>query len=107
MGFSRQEDWHGLPCPPPGDLSDPGVESVALNVSCIGRWFLYHQRHLGSPVLKANSNTASPGKLSQTPQNLSLFLLHLEHHVYGSQDTLMNILCSQVAVIHWIGTHLA
>ena len=20
MGFSRQEDWSGLPCPPPGDL---------------------------------------------------------------------------------------
>ena len=23
MGFSRQEYWSGLPCPPPGDLSDP------------------------------------------------------------------------------------
>ena len=21
MGFSRQEYWSGLPCPPPGDLS--------------------------------------------------------------------------------------
>ena len=26
MGFSRQEYWSGLPCPPPGDLPDPGVE---------------------------------------------------------------------------------
>ena len=26
MGFSRQEYWSGLPCPPPGDLSDPGIE---------------------------------------------------------------------------------
>ena len=26
MGFSRQEYWNGLPFPPPGDLSDPGVE---------------------------------------------------------------------------------
>ena len=26
MGFSRQEYWSELPCPPPGDLSDPGVE---------------------------------------------------------------------------------
>ena len=26
MGFSRQEYWNGLPCPPPGDLSDPGIE---------------------------------------------------------------------------------
>ena len=26
MGFSRQEPWSGWPCPPPGDLPDPGVE---------------------------------------------------------------------------------
>ena len=26
MGFSRQEYWRGLPCPPPGDLPDPGIE---------------------------------------------------------------------------------
>ena len=25
-GFSRQESWSGLPCPPPGDLPDPGIE---------------------------------------------------------------------------------
>ena len=30
MGFSRQEYWTGLPCPPPGDLSDPGIEPVSL-----------------------------------------------------------------------------
>ena len=27
MGFSRQEYWNGLPCPPPGDLPDPGIKS--------------------------------------------------------------------------------
>ena len=26
MGFSRQEYWSGLPCPPPEDLPDPGIE---------------------------------------------------------------------------------
>ena len=26
MGFSRQEYWTGMPCPPPGDLPDPGIE---------------------------------------------------------------------------------
>ena len=26
MGFSRQEDWSGLPFPSPGDLPDPGIE---------------------------------------------------------------------------------
>ena len=25
MGFSRQEHWSGLPCPPPGDLPNPGI----------------------------------------------------------------------------------
>ena len=24
VGFSRQEYWSGLPCPSPGNLSDPG-----------------------------------------------------------------------------------
>ena len=30
MGFSRQEYWSGLPCTPPGDLLDPGVEPMSL-----------------------------------------------------------------------------
>ena len=28
-GFSRQECWSGLPCPPPGDLPNPGIEPVS------------------------------------------------------------------------------
>ena len=30
MGFSRQGYWSGLPCPPPGDLPDQGIEPGAL-----------------------------------------------------------------------------
>ena len=30
MGFCRQEFWSGMPCPPPGDLSEPGIEPVSL-----------------------------------------------------------------------------
>ena len=26
VGFSRQEYWSGLPCPPPGDLPNPGIK---------------------------------------------------------------------------------
>ena len=26
MGFPRQEYWSGLPCPPPGDLPNPGIK---------------------------------------------------------------------------------
>ena len=29
MGFSRQENWSGLPFPSPGDLPDPGIEPVS------------------------------------------------------------------------------
>ena len=29
MGFSRQEYWSGFPCPPPGDLPDPGIELMS------------------------------------------------------------------------------
>ena len=30
MGFSRQEYWSGLPCPPPpGDLPDPGIKPTS------------------------------------------------------------------------------
>ena len=30
MGFSRQEYWSGLPCPPPGDPPNPGIEPWSL-----------------------------------------------------------------------------
>ena len=32
MGFSRQEYWSGLPCPPPGDLPDPGIKPESFQV---------------------------------------------------------------------------
>ena len=36
MGFSRQQYWSGLPCPPPRNLPNPGIK-------------------LGSPALQADS----------------------------------------------------
>ena len=33
MGFSSQEYWSGLPCPPPGDLPNPGIEPTMSLVS--------------------------------------------------------------------------
>ena len=30
LGFSRQQYWSGLPCPPPGDLPDPGIVATSL-----------------------------------------------------------------------------
>ena len=40
MGFSRQEDWSGLPCPPLGDLPDPGIKpSSLMSPALAGRFF--------------------------------------------------------------------
>jgi len=40
MGFSRQECWSGLPCPPPGDLPKPGIKSSSLvSPALAGRFF--------------------------------------------------------------------
>ena len=30
MESSREEYWSGWPCPPPGDLPDPGIEPTSL-----------------------------------------------------------------------------
>ena len=37
MGFSRQEYWSGLSCPPPGDL--PNLEFKPTSPSLVGRFF--------------------------------------------------------------------
>ena len=41
LGFSRQEYWSGLPCPPPGDLLNPGIKPM-------------------SPTLQADSSPSEP-----------------------------------------------
>ena len=39
-GFSRQEYWSELPCPPPGELPDPGFEPVSPGAPALaGRFF--------------------------------------------------------------------
>ena len=40
MGFSRQEYWSALPCPPLGDLPNPGIEPTSLTSPALaGRSF--------------------------------------------------------------------
>ena len=40
MGFSRQEYWSGLPCPPPGELPNPGIELLSLMSPALAGGFL-------------------------------------------------------------------
>ena len=39
-GFSKQEYWSRLPCPPPGDLPDPGIKLVSLKSPALAGRFL-------------------------------------------------------------------
>ena len=50
MGFPQQEYWSGLPFPPPGDLSNPGIKPKS-HVSCIDKQILLPLSHLGSQVI--------------------------------------------------------
>ena len=79
MGFSRQEYWSGLPYPPPGDLSDPGIEPVSP----------------ASPTLQADSlllsHYGSPlplyGKM-KTPALIEITPLICTSAVYGQHPVL-------------------
>ena len=50
MGFFRQEYWSGLPCPPPGDLPDPGI--VPTCPALAGGFFTTAPR--GKPLIEQN-----------------------------------------------------
>ena len=66
-GFPRQEYWSGLPCPPPGDLSNLGVKSTTPV----------------APTLKVNSIAEPPGRPPSLSLSLSLSLcLYLSLSVY-------------------------
>ena len=74
MRFSRQEYWSGLPCPPPGDIPNPGIEpaSPALQADSL---------HHGSPgdlgTQTTNHIFAPPGSSQQGARE--------EHHDSGEE----------------------
>ena len=64
MGFSRQEYWSGLPCPPPGDVSNPWIEPR-------------------SPALQPDSlPSESPGK----PKSTGVGSLSLPQGIFLTQE---------------------
>ena len=75
MGFSRQEYWSGLPCPPPGDLPNPGIEPR-------------------SPTLQVDSLPAEPpGK----PKNTGVGSLSLLPGIFPTQESNQGLVhCRQI-----------
>ena len=50
MGFSRQEYWSGLPCPPPGNLLNSGIESASLTSPALAGGFFITSTTWEAPV---------------------------------------------------------
>ena len=69
MGFSRQEYWSGLSCPPPGDLPYLGIE-------------------LMSPAWQADSSPLKPGETTP-PHTLTSLSLSLYIYTYTHTHTYM------------------
>ena len=74
-GFSRQEYWSGLLCPPQGDLPNPGIEPR-------------------SPTLQVDSLPAEPlGK----PKNTRVGSLSLLQRIFPTQESNWGLLhCKQI-----------
>ena len=47
--FSRQEFWSGLPCPPPGDLPDPGIKPESLTSPALAAGFFTNSASWEAP----------------------------------------------------------
>ena len=78
MGFSRQEYWSELPCPPSGDLPDPGTELASS----------------ATPALSGGFFTAEPpGK----PKNTGVGGLSLLQGIFPTQELNQGLLhCRQI-----------
>ena len=50
VGFSRQEHWSGLPCPPPGNLPNPGMELISLTLPALTGRFLTRSATWEAPL---------------------------------------------------------
>ena len=66
VGFSRQEYWSGLLCPPPRDLPDPGTEPVSLTSACTGRRVTTRATWEALILLPYLLKKGLPSKLTQT-----------------------------------------
>ena len=67
MESSRQEYWSELPCPPPGDLSDPGLEPIS-------------PASPASPALQTDSFTTEPPRSPYSPISVHNSLSKVPEH---------------------------
>ena len=86
VGFSRQEYWSGLPCPPPGDLPDPGIKLASLGFPALADGIL---------------TTVSPWKPSESSnENSILLLLNITHNTFAKLCMPITVRCYWLLSLH-------
>ena len=78
MEFSRQEYWSGSPCPPPGDLPNPGIK---------------HR----SPTLQVDS---LPAELQEKSKNTGVGSLSLLQWIFPTQELNQDLLHCSIREAH-------
>ena len=87
MGFSRQEYWSGFPCPPLGDLSDPGIKPKSLiSAALAGRFF--------------TTSTTWEAPKSDYCSKPSLYYMIVELHDLDSKDSTFIKLEAEVFLVY-------
>ena len=80
MGFSRQEDWSGLPFPPRGDLPDSGMEPVSPASSALpGRFFITESP--GMPLRNHDTRIKVAESRTRTTPNVGEDLEQQDSHL--------------------------
>ena len=101
MGFSRQECWSGFPCPPPGDLPDPGL-SPCLMSPALACGFFTTSATWGAPLfLFYPSPKLTPILLQSCPFSRRLSLgewYHLSSSCSETWETLHTLLSQSIQV---------
>ena len=71
MEFSRQEYWSGLPCPPSGDLPDPGFEPESHTSPVLVGGFFEHRHPYNDYLVSVPGIVLSARKQGRTGSDLS------------------------------------
>ena len=96
MGFSRQDYWGGLPCPPPGNLPNPGIKPTFLKSSALAGWFFTSGTNSEDWMLW----TQRIGNLLSLSKILCLFNLYVEYITWnaGLKNKLETRLLEEISI---------
>ena len=95
LGFSRQEYWSGLSCPPPGDPPDPGIKPLSLISPTLADGFFTasaaREAHRGM-LLSQKKDEIMPSAATrvdaETIRQRQAYHLHVESRVYDTDSQL-------------------